>query len=325
MTPSIPSPSPSPSRSAEEVLPKTAMELLAIEERMDYETTPSKEREKYKHLGDFIHSKHPDRSTRAISIRSKLHYSGERARLFWLRIEAGMALTTANNLLFECEQTWRKRGGATTEEPTFDDLVKSRLEKYDSSGSVRSVRGKTFRTATPTGRAASIAKGAGDPVTNGKKTKVVAPTRHKSNVRDAIAGWAASRLPEGDSRIASWTDEFMREIEVILETFSLRFKQTIPKRHELFQACILLNIPRPRWGLRADQERAWKNRRSALKATHPDRAGSGEDARDAFQNINDSYALIVAYNDSLLALKDASSASSDNSKNPNISSKSPGA
>jgi hypothetical protein len=278
---------------------RTAMQKLAFEERMTYEAASPEERDKYEHFADFIHAKYPERSKRAVSIRSKLHYAGERARLFWLRIDAGMALTTASNLLLECERAWHVRGGATKEEPTFEDTVRAHLAKYDSSGTLRTVGGKSYRATTPTGRAARIAKGE-DASPADEKSKQLSSNQHKAHVREAIAGWVAARLPKGDPRASSFTAEFMREIEAVLYTFTQRFTNAIPKRHELFAACDLLNVPRPRWGQPVDQKRAWTNRRAALRATHPDTLGHDRET-NAYQQVNDAYAIIVAYNDSLLS------------------------
>jgi hypothetical protein len=282
------------SASEVETLKRTAAQQLAFEERMSYEAAAPEERAKFEHLADFIHAKYPERSKRAVAIRSKLHYAGERARIFWLRIEAGMALTTASNLLLECERAWHVRGGATKEEPTFDDLVRARFAKYDASGTLRTVGGKSYRATTQRGRAARIAKGE----EGAEEKKQLSPNAHKAHVREAIAGWVAARLPKGDPRASAFTAEFMREIEAVLYTFTQRFTIAIPKRHELFLACDFLNVPRPRWGQPADQKRAWTNRRAALRATHPDTLGH-EGGKDAYQQVNDAYALIVAYNDSL--------------------------
>jgi hypothetical protein len=57
-----------------------------------------------------------------------------------------------------------------------------------------------------------------------------------------------------------------------------RLSVSKPNRDQLFSACDLLNIPRPRWGQPVDEKRARKNQRSVLESTHPDTPSpSGDD------------------------------------------------
>ena len=284
----------STSSSSDEV-PMTDLEKLAAEERDEYEAATAEERKLFHNLIDFIHDRHPNRSTHAIAVRSKLHLAGDRANPFWRRIDEGMTLATVSNLFRDATTTWR---AGRDKNKTWDDIVREIFSRYDAQGTLRSFNGKTYRASTPKARAERVARGEAPTGTGSGK----GDSRHRAVVRDAIAAWIHVRMPKGDPRAKAWAGEFMREVEIVLESFTQRFQTAKPRRDELFSACALLNIPRPRWGQPADQKRAWKNRRSALASTHPDKLGTavfGEGERDAFQAIADAYNVIVAYNDSL--------------------------
>jgi hypothetical protein len=284
----------------------TEEQKLALAERQEYETAPPEERKRYHNLTGLISARHPERSTAQISSRSKLHLAGERAIPFWERVATGMPLSTAVNLIRECERVWagksgKERGSKETEHlASFLKLATETLGNYDAHGTVRTMNGKVFRSTLPTARAMRIAKGEAaardHAAPKGNKDTVL--TQHKTIVREAIAAWVAARLPKDDPRVQTLTGEFMREVEVVLESFTQRLSMSKPNRDKLYSACDLLNIPRPRWGKSADQKRAWRNRRSVLKSTHPDTLGH-EGGLDAYQAINDAYNIIVAYNDSL--------------------------
>ena len=116
--------------------------------------------------------------------------------------------------------------------------------------------------------------------------------QHKTIVRESIAAWIAARLPKDDSRVSAFTMEFMREIEVVLTSFTQWLSMSKPNRDQLFSACDLLNIPRPRWGKPADQKRAWKNRRAVLKSTHPNTLGH-EGGLGAYHGITEEELRLV--------------------------------
>jgi hypothetical protein len=274
----------------------TAEFKLAFSERQEYETTPLEERKKHKNLVGFIKHRYPERSTDKIKIRSTLYLAGSRAAIFWQRIEEGMPLSTASNLFLVCETMWTAKSKREQASMAFDDVVRERLARYDAQGNVRSKNGKTWRTSTPIARAARVAKGEEKAAI--KDPGDVASTQHKTVVREAIAAWAAARLPKNDPRAATWAADLMREVEVVLSSFASRIKMDKPSRDELFAACSLLNIPRPRWGQPADIKRAWRNRRAVLRANHPDALGH-DGGRDAYQAASDAYDVIAAYNDSL--------------------------
>jgi len=281
----------------EEVM--TAEEKLAAEERREYESASPEERKGYNHVY-FIRSKHPERPTSSIKIRLQLHRAGDHAAIFWRRIEEGMSLRTATNLLYVCEKVWAVKTKKERAEQPFDEVVRERLRRYDSEGTLRmSVNGKSYRTSSsPIARAARVAKGEavpGSPLRGGAGS-----VREKKNaVREAIGAWVAARLPKDDPRAPAFAEQFMREVEAMIESLSQRFKYTKPSRDDLFSACALLNIPRPKWGKPADAERAWKNRRAVLRSTHPDHLHH-DGGLDAYHAINEAYAAVVAYNDSLV-------------------------
>jgi hypothetical protein len=288
------------------------MEKLAFAEREEYEALTPEDRKAFHNMADFIHYKYPDRSTRAVVIRSKFRLQGNNSDRFWQRIEGGMSLTTAWKLLRSCEKIWLAN---TIKSRTWDDVVTDVFDCYDKKGVARSINGRTYRSSSPKARAERIAKG--EESARGRRLGrgEGALSRHRTVVREAIAAWVAARMPKGDPRAKAWTSEFMREIEVVLESFTQRFSTAKPRRDDLFAACALLNIPRPRWGQPADQKRAWKNRKAALASTHPDRLGTN-DGVDAFQAINDAYNVVVAYNDSLAAAS-APASSDEEDQQPN--------
>ena len=266
---------------------------LALAERRAYNALGAEARKGYEDIGDFVCKQDPSVSKRSAELRSRLLLAGDRADVLWERVEAGMPLSTAARLLREAEQEWQRTAEDSRD---MEEVLRERLRTYDSAGTVRRVGDKVFRTAsTTTTRAAKIAKG---------ESKVVPkkgnPGRHKTIVREAIAAWIASRIGKSDS-FGRMVDDAMREIEVVLDSLSSRIGRAVPSRSELFSACDMLNIPRPKWGKRADQDRAWKNRTSALKATHPDTLGHDGAVR-AFQEIKDAYDVIAAYNDSIDAI-----------------------
>ena len=288
----------------------TEEQKLAISERQEYEAATREERKPYHNISAFIKAKYPERSSAGISIRSKLHLAGDRASIFWERIDDGMPLATAANLMRDSEKAWaqksnKERGSDEKERlASFTKVAVERLERYDAQGMVRTMNGKMYRSMPPTDRAIRIAKGEAAPRGHGKgspstkKNKEAVLTQHKTIVRESIAAWIAARLPKGDSRVPALTMEFMREIEVVLTSFTQRLSMSKPNRDQLFSACDLLNIPRPRWGKPADQKRAWKNRRAVLKSTHPDTLGH-EGGLGAYHGITEAYNIVVAYNDSL--------------------------
>lgn len=280
-------------------LTTTEEHKLAISERQEYEAATPEERKGHKDLAYFIHAKHPDRSTVSIQTRNRLNRVGEHATIFWERIAAGMPLRTASVLLRECEVAWKTMSTKDKRGSSFDDIARKRLATYDSHGHIRTGKGgKIYRATSPTLRATRVAKGEISARGASSSSRTVTLTQHKTIVRDAVAAWMAARVPKDDPRAGVWTTECMREIEVVLTSFTSRFGAAKPRRDELFSACDLLNIPRPRWGKPADQKRAWKNRRSVLKSTHPDTLGH-EGGLGAYHGITEAYNIIVAYNDSL--------------------------
>lgn len=276
----------------------TAMHKLALEERMEYDTAPTIDRRGLS-LGQYIQKIRPEAAISAVNKRGRLLYAGERARLFWDRIEAGMPLSTAVEMIKECERACGAKKETSLE--TFEGVVRERLARYDGDGHVRVRGGQAFRARSPKVRSERIAKGQAplvNPVLK-KGWKGEKPVWHKATVRDAVAAWFASKMPKNDPRTTMYASEFMREVEVMLSTFVTRLTQAAPDRAELFAACVLIGISRPKAGKPADQERAWKNRRILLRAAHPDVIGHGND-HESFQRIKDAYDVIVAYNDNLV-------------------------
>lgn len=264
---------------------------LAIEERNAYDAASAELRLRGKRgIYDFIKKTRPKSSAEGAKQRARLLNAGDRADQFWLRVDAGMPLSTAVRLLCECEASLK-----TGKSAAFQDVVRARLARYDTEGTLRmTAGGKTYRASQSKERASRIAKGqerASGPRSASKRNL-------KGAARDAIAAWLAARLPKDDERAEQWVADCMREVETVLDSFAQRFTWQAPKRNLLNASCDLLNVSRPRWGQRADQERAWKNRRAALRLHHPDVVGH-EGGVEAFQAINDAYQNIVAYNDSL--------------------------
>jgi len=303
-----------PESESEKIL--TEEQKLAISEREEYETATAEERKTQKDMAYFIHARHPERSSIAVQTRNRLNRAGEHASIFWERIAAGMPLRTAADLFRECESTWKKLSAKQQQAASFDEVAKKRLAAYDNHGHIRMGKGgKIYRATSPTVRAQRVAKGelsargaAG--TTSRRHTLVV----HKAIVRDAVAAWVAAKIPN-DPRASAWTIECMREIEVVLESFAMRFLAAKPKRDDLYGACDQLNIPRPRWGKPADQKRAWKNRRSVLKSTHPDALGH-EGGLGAYHAIIEAYNIIIAYNDSLSPKPNANEKAGENDDTP---------
>lgn len=278
----------------------TASKLLAIEERKEWESASAANRRAFSSrsdgsykgdIGEFIHGCHPEVMATNVSHQSRLLYAGDRADILWKRIDdpaAPMPLSTAVRILRQGEQDFRSAGFTGD----VSNFVKLRLEKYDSEGSIRHAGGKVFRTQAPKFR--RIATGEA-------KVERTASTvsGSRSAIREAIAFWVGSRMMPNDPRIVPWVEEVMREIDTILDTYSNRLQRALPDRKEVFGACDLLNVPRPKFRRDlVDQKRAWKNRRSALRATHPDSLGH-DGGREAFQQIKDAYEIIVVYNDSI--------------------------
>lgn len=263
---------------------------IAMAERLAYESASPELRGK-RGIYEFVRKTQPGASAEGAKHRSRLLNAGDRADQFWLRVETGMPLSTAVRLLHECEKAHLKTGKSGD----IQDVVRARLERYDSEGTLHvSASGRTYRVLQSKGRAARIAKGEDRP----RGPRSASKRNLKGAVRDAIAAWLAARLPKDDERAGQWVEECMREVETVLDSFAQRFSWQAPKRNKLNAACDLLNVPRPRWGQRADQERAWKHRRAALRSHHPDVVGH-EGGVEAYQAINDAYHDIVAYNDSL--------------------------
>lgn len=263
---------------------------LAIAERVEYDGLDKAARKSFVGISDFIHKTRPEVSKHSAMLRNRLLRAGDEANIFWERVEAGMPLSTAVRLLVECEKEWSEAGARGS----MDGIVHRRLARYNCEGTERRSGTKVYRASSASNRATRIARGAEAP----RERKDGTQGRHKTAVREAIAAWVASRLPHGDKQAVMLAEGCMREVEVILDSLTSRITQAQPKRADLFAACDRLNIPRPKWGQRADQERAWKNRRSALRSVHPDTLGH-DGGRDAFQGIKDAYDIIVAYNDSL--------------------------
>lgn len=262
---------------------------LAIDERSAYDAAPAELRGK-RGIYDFIKKTRPKSSAEGAKQRARLLNAGDRADQFWLRVEAGMPLSTAVRLLCECEAALK-----TGKSGAFQDVVRARLARYDTEGTLRmTADGKTYRASQSKERAARIAKGQDRP----RGPRSASKRNLKGAARDAIAAWLAARLPKDDERAEQWVADCMREVETVLDSFAQRFTWQVPKRNLLNASCDLLNVPRPRWGQRADQERAWKHRRAALRSHHPDVVGH-EGGVEAFQAISDAYQNIVAYNDSL--------------------------
>jgi len=265
---------------------------LAMAERALFEAAPAADRSGLKRgIGDFIRVKRPGTSAASAAHRSRLLLAGERADLLWERVDQGMPLSTACRILHEAQVEHLEAG----KEGDIQAVVKKCLARYDSEGILHVVNGKAFRVTHAKGRAARIAKGRAR-----QKGRRGGGDKHlKGDVRDAVAAWLAARLPKDDERVEGWVEECMKEVEVVLDSFTRRFTWPAPKRSKIFAACDLLNVARPRWGSRADQERAWKHRKAALRKLHPDTVGhDGE--KEAFQAINDAYQTVVAYNDSLV-------------------------
>lgn len=266
----------------------------AIAERELFDSAPAEDKKSAHTIGKFIAELDPTTSSRAADLRSRLLLAGERADVFWQQVAVGMPLTTAVRLLREAEHVWRRDCGNRTHE----DVIAEVIAAYEKTGHVRRVGDRVFRTrGTPFEREAQIAQGKAR-----KSAPAVTELTHKSKprgaVREACATWVASILPKNDPRIEGLAHDLVREIDMVLESFSRRLRPEPVMREHLLAACDLLNIPRPKWGRRADQERAWKHRKAALRATHPDALGH-EGGRDAFQAINNAYDVVVSYNDNL--------------------------
>ncbi len=264
----------------------------AIAERAAFYAATPNERKKYGSV-DKMAAAMGGTSSRASGLRGRLLLAGDRADIFWQRIEAGMPLTTAVDLLRESELAFRAR----SESRSIDEVIAEVLARYENTGHVRtSADGKVFRTrGTLQERAARIAKGEAAPrATNGSGKPGT-----RAAIREACAAWVAQFVSPDDPRTDALTADVLREIEVVLESFSNRLRPSEVSKKHLHAACDRLNIPRPRWGQRADQERAWKHRKAALRATHPDALGH-DGGREAFQSIKDAYDVLVAYNDGLL-------------------------
>jgi hypothetical protein len=264
---------------------------LAIEERKEYDAASPGERgsdRKSYGIDKFIRRKHPDRIATQVAWRSRILLAGDHAMPLWERIATGMPLVTAIRILRESQDEWR----AGKHQEDYTGILKRHLSAYDSTGVIRHLNGKQFRASSPSRRATRIAKG--------ESRQPVHTRVHRANVRNAVAAWVAARLAAGldEAKRDSLVEECMREVEMMLDSFALRMRSERPARSQLYDACDVLNIPRPKWGQRADQERAWKNRKKSLAATHPDSLGH-EGGKAAFQAINDAYNVIVAYNDSL--------------------------
>jgi hypothetical protein len=271
----------------------TPMKKLALAERKEYDAAKPEERKACGKagIGAFIHMRHPDVMVNNVRHRCRLLAAGDAADIFWARVEDGMPLVTAVTLFAECARVWREKNGKG-EGVTQDDVIRERLIRYDSEGHIRTTAaGKVYRASSTFGRSKRIASGE-------ESAKKTPSGRHKTIVREAIAAWIASRLPKNDERAAAWAMEAMREVELLLTTFSNRFSNQPPDKSGLRNACDLLGIPRPVWGRPADQARARKNQRAALRKIHPDVIGD-DSGVEAFQAINDAYEAIVAYNDSL--------------------------
>jgi hypothetical protein len=299
---------------------------LAQSERAEFDAASHEDKKKCKRhgIGDFINMKHPGISQQSVKNRARLLLAGDRAETLWQRIDKeGMPLRTAVRLLIDAEHAWAEDG----RKAPVTGYIEARLIRYDSEGTVRVLAdGKTYRSMGPKERAAKIARGAGEEALplreqgrsraggsgggggvgvgggggGAPQTRFGEQRAAKTAVRAAIAAWIATRIPEDDDRAEEWTDDCLRDVESLLDSFSKRFEWPAPRKARLMRSCDLLNVPRPRWGKPVDQQRAWKHQKASLRATHPDVLGH-EGGREAFQAFKDAYQDIVAYNDSLRA------------------------
>lgn len=272
----------------------TPQKMLAKAERIAFDSRPVSEHSQHC-IGSYSNWKDPTVSSRAVRLRSRLLLAGARADIFWEKIETGMPLTTAVNLLRESEGLWRHSNDGRQ----LTDVIQQVITRYESSGHARVVGDKVVRTrGTVLEREVRIATGAQAPSeapgtpSNGSKA------RPRGAIREACGAWLASILPKDDPRVEQIAVELVREIDMVLESFGHRLRPEPVMRDQLLAACDLLNIPRPKWGRRADQDRAWKNRKAALRATHPDALGHVGGVA-AFQAIKDAYDTVVSYNDKL--------------------------
>jgi len=267
----------------------TPEKKLAISERDEYDSLSPEARSLYRNLGNYFRKTNPSIGNGAKN-RSILLLAGPAADPLWERITLGMPTGTAVGLLAEARRS--------ADGETFEERVRARLNRYDREGTIRIVGNKIFRTrASNRDKISNIVHGR----VSAESRKRGSPKTFKRIVREAVAAWIASRLPSGAEergRAEILLGELMHEIEVVLSSFDTRIRRAKPHRDELFAACDLLNVPRPKWNRPADQERAWRNRRAALRATHPDALGHAGGV-SAFQSIKDAYDVIVRYNDSL--------------------------
>lgn len=263
----------------------------AIKERALFDALPADERRKYHGgCGAYIAATDATTSSNAVEKRQRLLLAGPHADPFWLKIEhEGMPIATAISLLRQAKTEWRAVKGTTR---SLESVIATVIQRYESAGHVRYVGDRVVRTRDKIAdRVERIARGESNGKTGSKGTP-------RQAVREAIASWAHETFQRRDERLEGLVADCVREVDLVLDTFVNRMRPKSIDKKRLHHACDMLNIPRPKWGRRADDKRAWKNRSRALAAMHPDTLGD-DSAKDAFQAIKDAYDVVISYNDSL--------------------------
>ncbi len=213
-----------------------------------------------------------------VSQRHALLNRGPAFDLLWVRVESGMAYTTAMRLAKSVAS--RSLDGGLP----MDEVLASALAEYDADGfESRTADGRVFRKrraprSAPSGRAS--------------KREAAVGAKFRASVRKLITSYVESRAPGGDARLKA---RALSEFEVTLTVLISQFQQDVrgipealfrggagPSRRELLRACDVLGIPRPRPGQAVDMVRARAGYVARVKAYHTDLSGT-EDTRAMFE------------------------------------------
>lgn len=230
--------------------------------------------------------------------RQYLQRHGNAADPLWERIESGLTLSSAMNIM-------QKAAKDVGDGAVLEEAVRKRLEEYDSTGyETKTAGGKTVRRRSPS-RLPEAEGGWAPPDEEAPEGRAF-----WAFLRKQIAGFIGSKLPDGDMRVR---ETLLRNFEVDLNVLIADFQRDLhrapkgslfnaekaPSRKAVIRACTTLGVIQPRPGQPVDIVKARSQYRAHCRAYHPDIPGGTEETRDLFQAAQSAWKTIQAYNESL--------------------------
>jgi hypothetical protein len=250
-----------------------------------------------KGLVGYFHAKF-SASSHQLRCRQFLQTHGAAAEPLWQRVESGLTLTSAADIM-------RRAAKDVGDGAVLEDAVKKRLEEYDSTGyETKTAGGKTVRRRPPS-RLPEAEGGWTPPEDEAPEGRAF-----WTFLRKQIASFISSKLPEGDPRVR---ETLLRNFEVDLNVLIADFQRDLhrspkgslfkperaPSRKAVLRACTTLGIVGPRSGHPVDAVKAKAQYRAHCRAYHPDIPGGTEETRDLFQAAQAAWKTIQDYNESL--------------------------